>query len=235
MPGRNTQSVRLKRELRQSPALNRLTPAVLGLIIANVLVFIAQQTSAGEVLLAWFALWPWGPAQAFMTHHGVMQIGFHVWQLVTYAFMHGGIWHILVNMFVLWMFGGIIEQTFGRNRFLLYYFVCIITAALCHELVSYFITSDFYPTIGASGGVFGILLAFGMLYPHQRIYLWFALPMPAWAFVTGYGILELVLGVTGAQGHVAHFAHLGGMIGGIVLILYWRSKLPIKPKHPVIR
>jgi membrane associated rhomboid family serine protease len=215
--------------------LNRLTPAVLGLIIANVVVFIAQQTSAGQVLLAWFALWPWGPAQPFMTNHGVMMIGFHVWQLVTYAFLHGGFWHIAINMFVLWMFGGIIETAFGRNRFLFYYFVCAITAALTHLLVAYFVTGGFYPTIGASGAIFGVLLAFGMLYPHQRIYLYFLIPMPAWAFVIGFGVLELVFGVTGTLSHVAHFAHLGGMIGGVVLVLYWTGKLPLKPKHPIIR
>ncbi|MDN5865349.1 MAG: rhomboid family intramembrane serine protease [Gammaproteobacteria bacterium] len=215
--------------------MSRLTPAVLGLIIANVALFILQQTRLGEMMLAWLALWPWGPALPFKTDYGIMLIGFHIWQLVTYAFLHGGITHILFNMFALWMFGCVIEQTFGMRKFLFYYFVCVITAALCHLAVVSLWTGGFYPTIGASGGIFGVLLAFGMLFPHQRIYFWFALPMPAWVFVTGYGVLELVLGVTGSAAGVAHFAHLGGMAGGIVLILYWTGKLPLKPKHIFIR
>lgn len=215
--------------------MSRLTPAVTSLIIANVALFILQQTGLGQMMLAWLALWPWGAGKTFMTHYGLMHISFHVWQLVTYAFLHGGIWHILLNMFVLWMFGGIIEQTFGTRRFVLYYFLCVITAALTHLIIMPLFTSAFYPTIGASGGIYGVLLAFGMLYPHQRIYLWFLLPMPAWAFVTGFGVLELILGVTGTQQGVAHFAHLGGMIGGILLILYWRGQLPVKPRHRLSR
>ena len=214
---------------------SRLPPVTLGIIIANVVVFLFQQ-AAGQTMLAWLALWPWGPAQPFQTSHGIVMIGFHVWQLVTYGFLHGGIAHIFFNMFGLFIFGGAIELTFGRNRFLLYYFVCLVTAALAHLLVVHFFTGGFYPTIGASGGVFGVLLAFGMLYPHQRVMLLFPpIPMPAWLFVTGYGVIELVLGVTGTASGIAHFAHLGGMLGGIVLILYWRGKFPFKPRNLLMR
>jgi len=214
---------------------SRLPPVTLGIIVANVVVFLVQQV-AGQYMLAWFALWPWGPAQAAQSSHGVMMVGFHVWQLVTYGFLHGGIAHIFFNMFGLFIFGGAVEMAFGRNRFLLYYFVCLVTAALAHLLVVHFFTGGFYPTIGASGGVFGVLLAFGMLYPHQRVVLLFPpIPMPAWLFVTGYGLLELLLGVTGTASGIAHFAHLGGMLGGIVLILYWRGKFPFKPRRLLLQ
>ncbi len=213
----------------------RFPPATLGLIIANVIFFLFEKTSgAGDWLIVHLALWPWGPAEPVMTHHGVATVGFQVWQLVTYAFLHGSIAHIFFNMFALYIFGCVIERSLGVGKYLFYYFACAVTAALTHLLVARYITGGFYPTIGASGAIFGVLLAFGMLYPRQRIYLWFALPMPAWVFVTGYGILELVLGATGAQPGVAHFAHLGGMIGGIILILYWTGKLPLKPKRLLI-
>lgn len=214
---------------------SRLPPVTLGLIIANVVAFMIQQV-AGQYMVAWFALWPWGPVQAVQTSHGVVMVGFHLWQLVTYGFLHGGIAHIFFNMFGLFMFGATIEYTFGRNRFLLYYFVCLVTAALTHLLVVHFATDNFYPTIGASGAVFGVLLAFGMLFPHQRVVLLIPpIPMPAWLFVTGYGVLELVLGVTGTASGIAHFAHLGGMLGGIMLILYWRGKLILKPRRLLLR
>ncbi|MGH8225794.1 MAG: rhomboid family intramembrane serine protease [Gammaproteobacteria bacterium] len=214
---------------------SRLPPATLGLLIANVVVFLLQQVT-GNVLLIHFALWPWGPAEMLMTGQGPVMVGFQPWQLVSYAFLHGGIAHIFFNMFALYMFGGVIERVFGLRRFLFYYFVCVITAALTHLLVVRYITGGFYPTIGASGGVFGILLAFGMLFPHERIVLLIPpIPMPAWVFVAGYGVLELVLGVTGTAAGIAHFAHLGGMLGGIVLILYWRGKLPLKPRQSLSR
>lgn len=211
----------------------RLPPATLGIILATVAVFILQQMT-GPAFTIWFALWPWGPMHTFIAGPQTFHASFHVWQLVTYGFLHGGIAHIFFNMFALFIFGGAIEMAFGRNRYLFYYLACIVTAALTHLLVVYFFTGGFYPTIGASGGVFGILLAFGMLFPRQRVYLWFAVPMPAWAFVTGYGVLELVFGITGTATGIAHFAHLGGMLGGILLILYWRGKLPLKPRNRLL-
>lgn len=208
-----------------------MPPVTRNLLIANVLVFVLQQIFP-EPLLAHFALWPWGATHLMQSSSGLTEVGFGVWQLITYGFMHGGFTHILFNMFALWMFGTTIEQVLGARHFLIYYFVCLVVAGLCHELVVQFVTHGFYPTIGASGAIFGVLLAFGMLFPHQRIMLLIPpIPMPAWLFVAGYGAIELFLGVSGRESGVAHFAHLGGMLGGVVLLQYWRGKLPVKPKR----
>jgi membrane associated rhomboid family serine protease len=103
-------------------------------------------------------------------------------------------------------------------------------------IVVHWFTHGFYPTLGASGAIFGLLLAFGMLYPHEKVMLIFLpVPMPAWLFVIGYALVELVMGVTSTQAGVAHFAHLGGMVGGYVLIQYWRGRLPIKPRGRLLR
>ncbi|HET8554334.1 MAG TPA: rhomboid family intramembrane serine protease [Rhodanobacteraceae bacterium] len=213
-----------------------LPPATRALLIANVAVFLLQQLFY-PFLAVHFALWPWGAAHPMRMPDGsVVMVGFQVWQLVTYAFMHGGFTHILFNMFALWMFGGAIERLFGQREFLIYYFVCLVVAGICHELVVQFFTGGFYRTVGASGAIFGLLLAFGMMFPHERIMLIIPpIPMPAWVFVTGYGVIELILGVTGTQQGVAHFAHLGGMLGGFLLIEYWRGKFPIKPRRRLMR
>lgn len=214
----------------------RLPPITRNLLIANVVVFLLQQVM-GETLIAHFALWPWGPDQLAQARDGsVIAIGFRLWQLVTYAFMHGGYAHIFFNMFALYMFGGAIEQTFGARNFTLYYFVCLVVAALTQLLVVKYFTHGFEPTLGASGAIFGLLLAFGMLYPQEKLMLMFIpIPIPAWLFVIGYGAVELMLGVFGWQPDVAHFAHLGGMLGGFLMIEYWRGKLPIKPKRRLMR
>jgi membrane associated rhomboid family serine protease len=214
----------------------RLPPVTRYLLIANVVVFVLQQIMH-DTLIAHFALWPWGADQLAQLPDGsVTAIGFRPWQLVTYAFMHGSLQHIFFNMFALYMFGGAIEQTFGPRHFTLYYFVCLLTAALTQLLVVKYFTHGFEPTLGASGAIFGLLLAFGMLYPQERLMLIFLpIPIPAWLFVIGYGAVELVLGVGGWQASVAHFAHLGGMLGGFLMIQYWRGKFPIKPKHRLMR
>jgi len=205
------------------------------LLIANVVVFLLQQVM-GDTLLLHFALWPWGPDQLAQAANGVVTVGFRPWQVVSYAFMHGGFTHILFNMFALYMFGGTIERTFGARNFLIYYFVCLIVAALAQLLVMYYFTHGFYPTLGASGAIFGLLLAFGMLYPHEKMMLIFLpIPIPAWLFVSGYAAVELVFGVTGFDPGVAHFAHLGGALGGLIMIEYWRGHLPIKPKRRLLR
>lgn len=212
-----------------------LPPVTRNLLIANIVLFLLQQMT-GNVMLQYFALWPWGPDHVFQVGQGLASIGFRPWQLVTYAFLHGGVTHILFNMIGLYMFGGTIERTFGARNFTIYYFVCAITAAVAQLIVVNWFTHGFYPTLGASGAIFGLLLAFGMLYPHEKVMLMFLpVPMPAWLFVIGYATVELVLGVTGTEAGVAHFAHLGGMVGGIVLIQYWRGKLPIKPKRRLMR
>ncbi|MBD8872002.1 rhomboid family intramembrane serine protease [Rhodanobacter sp. DHB23] len=210
-----------------------LPPVTRYLLIANVLVFALQQllpAASSLALVGHFALWPLGPSP----YSNVA--GFEPWQLVSYAFMHGGFEHILFNMFGLYMFGGVIERTFGARNYTIYYFVCAIVAAVAQLLVMKYFTHGFYPTIGASGALFGLLLAFGMLYPQEKMFLIFLpIPMPAWLFVIGYAAVELVMGVTGTEAGVAHFAHLGGMVGGYVMIQYWRGRLPLKPQRRLLR
>ena len=207
-----------------------LPPVTQALLIANVVVFGLQQFF-DEAMLIHFALWPLG-SRAIPGG----SVGFEVWQLVSYGFLHGGLTHLLFNMLALWMFGGAIERLFGARPFFLYYLVCVIGAAVAQLAVIAWFTGGFYLTVGASGGVFGILLAFGMMYPQVRIMPLFPpIPMPAWLFVTLYGFAELVLGVTGTQAGVAHFAHLGGMAAGFLLIQYWRGRLPWKPRRILMR
>ena len=206
-----------------------LPPVTRALLIANVAVYLLQMLT-GDALLIHFALWPLGPPRYADVP------GFEPWQIVTYSFLHGGLTHIGFNMLALWMFGGPIERLFGSRPFAFYYFVCVIGAAIAQLLVVAYWTGGYYPTLGASGGIFGLLLAYGMMYPHARIMLLFPpIPMPAWLFVIGYGALELFLGVTGTQAGVAHFAHLGGMAVGFVLIQYWRGKLPVRPRRILTR
>lgn len=206
-----------------------LPPVTRVLLFANIAVFLLQQVT-GNYLIAHFALWPFGQSP----YSDV--VGFEPWQLVTYGFLHGGLTHIAFNMLALWMFGGAIERLFGSRPFALYYFVCVVGAALAQLLTVQYFTGGFYPTLGASGGVFGLLLAYGMMYPHARILLLFPpIPMPAWLFVIGYGAVELVLGITGTQAGVAHFAHLGGMAVGFLMIQYWRGKFPLKPRRILMR
>jgi membrane associated rhomboid family serine protease len=224
-----------------------LPPATRALLIANVVMFLLQlvtgDASAFGAIhhLGWMTehlgLWPWGPDHVGYDGNGnLLHVGFRIWQVVSYGFLHGSVTHIALNMFALFMFGGVIEKTFGRRHFLIFYFVCLITAGLTQLVVTHFLNNGFYPTIGASGAIFGLLLAFGMLYPNERIMLIIPpIPMKAWVFVTGYGIIELAQGVLGTEAGVAHFAHLGGMLGGFVLIQYWRGKLPIKPRRRLMR
>jgi membrane associated rhomboid family serine protease len=206
-----------------------MPPVTRALLIANIAVYLLQMLT-GDTLIVHFALWPLGPSQFSDV------AGFQIWQLVTYSFLHGSLTHIAFNMLALWMFGGPIEQLFGSRPFAIYYFVCVIGAAVAQLLVVHYWTGGYYPTLGASGGIFGLLLAFGMMFPHSRIMLLFPpIPMPAWLFVIGYGAVELFLGITGTAAGVAHFAHLGGMAIGFVLIQYWRGKFPVKPRRILMR
>ena len=211
----------------------RTPPFTLALIVANILVFLLQgllkDAQPPFPLTVPFALWPLGPSP----YSDVP--GFEPWQLVSYAFLHGGMQHIFFNMFALWMFGGAVEDVLGARPFALYYFVCVIGAALTQLAVMHFFPTGYFPTLGASGGVFGVLLAYGLMFPNNKILLYFAIPIPARLFVILYGILELVLGVTGTQAGVAHFAHLGGLVFGYALIEYWRGKLPWKPRRILMR
>jgi len=189
-----------------------MPPATQALIIANVGAYLLQLLTGGTLIL-WFALWPIGAG-----------VPFGPWQLVTYSFLHGGLLHLFFNMYALFLFGSEIERLFGSRWYLTYFAVCVVTAALSQLAVAAITNAPPYPTVGASGGVFGLLLAFGMYFPRRPLMLIFApIPIPAWLFVTLYGLLELYLGVTGASPGVAHFAHLGGMIGGFVMIAQRRG------------
>ena len=151
--------------------------------------------------------------------------GFLPWQVVTYSFLHGNELHILVNMLGLYMFGSEVERMLGQRRYFTYYFVSVLSAALAQLVMSALNPGPPYPTVGASGGIFGLLLAYGIFFPRRIVMLIFPpIPMPAWLFVILYAGLELYLGVTGTQAGVAHFAHLGGMLGGFILLRYWRRR-----------
>ena len=155
--------------------------------------------------------------------YNVLSPNFYSWQVVTYMFLHGGFSHLFFNMFALWMFGRTLEYDLGSKRFLTYYMVCGIGAGLIQMLVCV-LTGSMVPTVGASGAVFGILLSFGMLHPNNVIMLMFPpIPLKAKWFVIIYGALELMYGVRGGDS-IAHFAHLGGMLWGFMLLRYWKSK-----------
>jgi membrane associated rhomboid family serine protease len=191
--------------------------AVKWLIAANVLVYVLQFQSNGALDLL-FALWPLQPVDG--------QSNFHFWQIVTYAFLHStdNYWHLLLNMFGLWMFGEGIERYAGPRRLLACYFASVVTAALAQLSVPLLFGEPPGPTIGASGGVFGLILAYAVLFPKSKVAVYFVIPMPTWLFATLYAALELFQGVTGSQSGVAHFAHLGGMVGSALVILQWRRK-----------
>ena len=204
--------------------MNSRTPVVYNLLIANVVAYMATMLLDTNDVYGLFALFPIGSPF------------FEVWQSVTYMFLHGGFSHIFFNMFALWMFGRGLEEEMGSRRFLIYYFVCGVGAALVqlgmaevdimnmntqYEVWNYMLT----PTVGASGAVFGLLLAFGMLHPNATIMLLIPpIPMKAKWFVVIYGVIELLLIIFQAQDGIAHFAHLGGMFWGWLLMLWWQRK-----------
>jgi len=157
--------------------------------------------------------------------HYIQSPYFHWFQYITYMFTHVNFTHILFNMFAAYMFGITLERVWGPKRYLFFYLFTGVGAGLIQTLVIYF-TGEAALTIGASGAVFGILLAFGMMYPNVPLYIMFIpIPIKAKYLVIGYGLLELSLGFAGRSGdNVAHFAHLGGMLFGIILILYWNHQ-----------
>ena len=220
-----------------SPTGFRVLPTVVKhLLIINILMFLATFTFERFNI----------DLTNILGLHFFKASDFRIYQIITYMFMHANFGHLFFNMFALWMFGNTLENIWGSKRFLLFYLVCGIGAGLCQELVQYieYVTklsdyatvntgSQIIPmaaylnmmnTVGASGAIYGLLLAFGMMFPDSRIYLYFLFPIKAKWFVIGYAVLELLLGIGGAD-NVAHFAHLGGMLFGLLLILYWR-------KHP---
>ncbi len=189
--------------------------AVKFLVAANGLMFALQTMSKGALDV--LALWPLQPID------GVSY--FRPWQIVTYAFLHstGNITHLLFNMLGLWMFGAEVERYVGPRRLLACYFASVVTAALSQLFVPMIFGAPPSPTIGASGGVFGLLLAYAFLFPTRKVVpLIPPIPMPAWLFATVYAGIELFLGVTGTLSGVAHFAHLGGMVGSALVIMQWK-------------
>lgn len=187
-----------------------MTPAVKSILIVTIGSYFLQGFAAGELVNS-LALWP-------------MNGQFMPWQLLSYAFLHGSIMHLAFNMYGLWMFGQQLEALLGRNTFYKLYFASVLAAGITQVLVTT-LSGGTYPTVGASGGVFGILLAYALFFPNNRIMLLIPpIPMKARTFVFLYAAIELYLGVTGTQAGVAHFAHLGGMIGAY-LILKNRGRL----------
>lgn len=192
---------------------SRFPNVIFILLVINGLVFALQQMPQfDQALLFNFALWPFG--QTFPS--------FMPWQLLTYGFMHGGLAHIAFNMFMLWMFGRELELVYGSRRFLTYYLTCVVGAGVVQLIVAA-LQGGIYPTVGASGGVFGLLLLFGMTFPNRMIMLLFPpIPMKAKYMVILFGVLELYFGLSGVAPGIANFAHLGGMLFGFILIQRWR-------------
>lgn len=203
------------RQRRQPVDDSAIPNVIFVLLITNGLVYAAQQF-APYFMMTWFPLWPLGSANP----------SFMPWQLVTYGFLHDlhGLQHILFNMFGLWMFGRDLERLMGGQRFLTYYLTCVAGAGIVQLIVAA-MQGGAYPTVGASGGVFGILLAYAMAFPNRTVVLLIPpIPMKAKYFVLCYGLLELYLGVSGRSPGVANFAHLGGMLFGFLLLQYWRGR-----------
>lgn len=204
--------------------MNPRTPVVNNLLIANIVAYLATMLLNTNDIYGLFALFPIGSPF------------FEIWQPVTYMFLHGDFSHLFFNMFALWMFGRGLEEEMGSKRFIIYYFVCGIGAALVQlgmaeidimNMHSYGEVWDYMrtPTVGASGAVFGLLLAFGMLHPNATIMLLIPpIPMKAKWFVMIYGVIELLLIIFQAQDGIAHFAHLGGMFWGWLLMLWWQRR-----------
>ncbi|MBR5081639.1 MAG: rhomboid family intramembrane serine protease [Bacteroidales bacterium] len=213
-----------------------LPPVVKNLLIINVLLYLATFTMNRFHI----------DLTDYLGLHFFLASDFKPYQLITYMFMHGNFEHLFFNMFALWMFGNTLENIWGSKRFLLFYMVCGIGAGLCQEVVQYiqYATTlaqydsvnlgggqvismasylNLMNTVGASGAIYGLLLAFGMMFPNSMIYLYFFVPIKAKWFVIGYAVIELVSGFIGG-GNVAHFAHLGGMLFGLILILVWKKK-----------
>ena len=206
-----------------------LPPVVKNLLIINVLLFITTGVLQGSIFNI-------NLTETLGLHYWKSDL-FKPWQIITYMFMHGNMTHIFFNMFAVWMFGSQIENRWGSKRFLNYYLLTGFGAAFLHYIIFHFQTLPNMPeyfqyqymqetvVIGASGSLFGILLAFGVLFPNTLLYLYFAIPIKAKYFVIGYGLLELFSGLSNnPNDNVAHFAHLGGMLFGIIIFGYWKIR-----------
>lgn len=199
-----------------------LPPAVKWLLIVNCVVFVLQQLTAGLFPIDWFGLVP-----------GLVRYRGFVWQLFTYMFLHGGIWHLVINMLMLWMFGMDLERDWGTRRFLRYYFVCGVGAGICALTAALAVASGpqdpmlALPTIGASGAIFGLLLAFGVVYADRIILMMLLFPMKAKYAVMIFGVIEFYYVWQPSRG-VSNVAHLGGMLFGYLFL-----KVRFKPVDPV--
>ncbi len=217
--------------------MHYMPPVTKNLLIINVLFFL------GRYVASLYGI----DLDDVLGLHFVLASHFHLYQVFTYMFMHASWAHIFFNMFAVWMFGVAIENAMGSRRYLLYYLTCGLGAAMTQEVVQFvqyayngldayeqirtagavMAMGDYlnlWTTVGASGAVYGILLAFGMTFPDNRIFI-FPLPVPIKAkyFVAGYAVIELLSGFGSSNDGVAHFAHLGGMLFGLLLLLYWRN------------
>lgn len=217
------------------------------LLIINVLIFLAQVLLGSNIPINKYLALQFYESDYFYPH-----------QIITYMFLHGGISHIFFNMFALFMFGRTLEMVWGPKKFLLYYLITGIGAALAQEIVytvhyseiifnseittihagsDIFTRQEFFnilpATLGASGAIFGILVAFGMMFPNSELFIIpFPFPIKAKWFVLGYGILELGLGISNnAADNVAHFAHLGGLFTGLIILLYWKKRGKLTTNH----
>lgn len=197
--------------------------------------FLLQKVFPDEALL-FFALWPWGQHTLGLASDGTaVTTAFYPWQLLSYAFLHGDFIHLFFNGIALFQFGAVLEETWGPKKYIHYLLACTIGAGLIQLLLvsSGILGDSIYPTIGASGGVFGLLLAYGMLFPNQRMMLIIPpIPMKARTMVIIFGVISLLMGVTGTQAGIAHFAHLGGMLFGWLMIRYWRGQPPFRKRGP---
>lgn len=220
--------------------MNRIPPVTLALLVAIVACFLLQGIVPIESQLT-FRLWPMGHFILGTDDLGrEVAVGFMPWQLVSYAFLHGGWVHLLFNGWALFQFGSAVELALGSRRYLFFYFFCVVGAGLCQLLVTTAMLDPLQPvpigTVGASGGIFGLLLAFALFFPEAKlIFLLLPVPVPARIAVVVYGAIELYLGLSGAQSGVAHFAHLGGLAFGWILIRYWRGQPPFAGRRPTLR
>jgi membrane associated rhomboid family serine protease len=204
----------------------RIPPVTLALLFALGVAFILQYLARDAVIP--LMLWPLGEHPLGVGADGqVVVAAFRPWQLVTYAFLHGNFAHLFFNAFALYQFGTPVEHAWGSRRYAIYLLTCVVGAGLMQLAVSYLVPGDVHPVVGASGGIFALLLAYAVLFPNNRLMLLFPpIPMRARTAVIVFGVLELVLGFSGAQPGVAHFVHLGGLLFGWLLIRYWRGKPP---------
>lgn len=197
-------------------------------ILFNVLLtgFSVGGMSFDIIITKYFALNPLKPV-LFNENGQILQLSFYPWQLITYMFLHGGFFHLLLNMLALWMFGAELENTWGQKRFLTYYMLCGVGAGVCNLLIAPLFTSV-GPTVGASGAIYGILVAFGYLFPERKIYIYGLIPVKAKFLVILYMLIELFSVAGGSNSGIAHMAHLGGGVIGLIYLLIYYKGSPMK-------